>query len=160
MVSRKTDAYNRCQTLKALISAAFQRWANRQLNPPHTYSQREGGPSWIASLRYTITAKAEGNVPRGMMSGPMMQALLQDRFGLKIHLETREIPIYALTIGRGGNKMRRVEASQRPVSGSNGGIKLPPSFHIQNTLSTKWLSKQQDSNSSHRNERGPSSLGI
>lgn len=45
-----------------------------------------------------------------MMNGPMMQALLHDGFGLKIHTETREVPIYALTIARGGNKMQRVEA--------------------------------------------------
>jgi uncharacterized protein (TIGR03435 family) len=36
----------------------------------------------------------------------MLQALLEDRFGLKIHRETREVPVYALTVAKGGPKLR------------------------------------------------------
>jgi uncharacterized protein (TIGR03435 family) len=39
-----------------------------------------------------------------MMLGPMMQRLLEDRFHLKIHRETREGPVYFLTVARGGPK--------------------------------------------------------
>lgn len=41
-----------------------------------------------------------------MMQGPMLQALLEDRFKLKIHHETREGPVYALTLARGGSKLK------------------------------------------------------
>lgn len=36
----------------------------------------------------------------------MMQAILEDRFKLKIHRETREIPVYALTVAKGGLKIQ------------------------------------------------------
>ena len=41
-----------------------------------------------------------------MMTGPMLQALLEDRFRLKIHSETREIPIYELTVAKSGSKLK------------------------------------------------------
>jgi uncharacterized protein (TIGR03435 family) len=55
----------------------------------------EGTPSWAHSTRYTIDAKVEGHTKRGMMRGPMMQALFEDRFQFKVHRETREISGYA-----------------------------------------------------------------
>jgi uncharacterized protein (TIGR03435 family) len=39
----------------------------------------------------------------------MLQALLEDRFKLKIHRETREVPVYALAVAKGGVKLHRVE---------------------------------------------------
>jgi len=65
----------------------------------------EGGPSWIDSDRYQISAKAEGAVSRDVMNGPMLQALLEERFQLRIHRETREVPIYALTVAKSGLKL-------------------------------------------------------
>jgi uncharacterized protein (TIGR03435 family) len=40
-----------------------------------------------------------------MMLGPMMQSLLEDRFKLKIHRETRQVPVYALTVEKSGLKL-------------------------------------------------------
>ena len=40
------------------------------------------------------------------MQGPMLQALLEDRFKLKTHQETREVPVYALTVAKGGSKLK------------------------------------------------------
>jgi uncharacterized protein (TIGR03435 family) len=39
------------------------------------------------------------------MHGPMLQALLEDRFKLRVHRETRDVPVYALTIAKGGLKL-------------------------------------------------------
>ncbi len=66
----------------------------------------EGGPGWITSDRYQITAKAEDHASPAIMSGPMLQALLEDRFQLKIRRETREVPVYALTVSKGGFKLQ------------------------------------------------------
>ena len=44
----------------------------------------EGGPSWIHSESYQINARAEDAPSEGVMMGPMMQGLLEDRFRLKI----------------------------------------------------------------------------
>ncbi|SPE28423.1 hypothetical protein SBA3_1440008 [Candidatus Sulfopaludibacter sp. SbA3] len=59
-----------------------------------------GGPGWINSERYDIDAKAEGTAKSGMTQGPMLQTLLEDRFELKIHHGTKEIPVYNLS-GKG-----------------------------------------------------------
>jgi len=66
----------------------------------------EGGPSWLDSDRFEINARAEGGTSQITMAGPMMQALLEDRFNLKIHREIREVPAYALTVTKGGPKLK------------------------------------------------------
>jgi uncharacterized protein (TIGR03435 family) len=40
------------------------------------------------------------------MMGPMLQALLEDRFQLKMHRETKEVPVYFLTVGKSGSKLQ------------------------------------------------------
>jgi uncharacterized protein (TIGR03435 family) len=67
----------------------------------------EGAPGWIESERYRINAKAEGPASLGMMREPMLQALLEDRFKVKVHHETRELPVYALTVAKNGLKVKR-----------------------------------------------------
>jgi len=66
----------------------------------------EGSPTWLRSDRYTIDAKAEGPESIAMMRGPMMQALLEERFKLKIHRENREVPVYEMTLAKGSTKLR------------------------------------------------------
>lgn len=87
-----------------LIQRAYVRFANGRVNPfgivPIT-----GGPAWIHSQLYLINAKAEGNPSPEMMQGPMLQALLEDRFQLKVHRETKQVPVYALTVAKGGAKL-------------------------------------------------------
>jgi len=58
-------------------------------------AQLVGGPAWIYTDRYDIQAQsAQGGTPKEF--GERMQSLLAERFNLKLHSETREIPIYAL----------------------------------------------------------------
>jgi uncharacterized protein (TIGR03435 family) len=64
----------------------------------------EGGPGWIDSERYQITAKAEGTPGQNMMRGPMLVAVLEERFQLKVRRESREVPVYALTVTKNGFK--------------------------------------------------------
>jgi uncharacterized protein (TIGR03435 family) len=65
-----------------------------------------GGPAWINFDRYSIDAKPDAPQSQEMMRGPMLQALLEDRFRLKVHRETKEIPVYALTVAKGGLKLK------------------------------------------------------
>ena len=58
------------------------------------------------SERYSIEAKAERAVDRDMMQGPMLQIILEDRFQLKVRWETGERPVYALTVAKGGPKLK------------------------------------------------------
>jgi len=72
--------------------------------------QLVGGPDWISNERYDIVAKMEGDPPAvipGTGADHMMLAtrtLLADRFKLKVHKETRELDIYALTMAKPGGK--------------------------------------------------------
>jgi uncharacterized protein (TIGR03435 family) len=65
----------------------------------------EGAPAWTQSDRYTIEAKGDVAQKEGVMRGPMMQALLEDRFHLKIRRATRQVPVYELTVANGGPKL-------------------------------------------------------
>jgi uncharacterized protein (TIGR03435 family) len=64
-----------------------------------------GAPDWLTTDRYEIQAKAATDAPRDQMM-LMLQSLLEDRFKLKVHRETRELPVYLLTVARGGLKMQ------------------------------------------------------
>ena len=66
--------------------------------------QLSGGPDWISSQGYDIEAKAEGTPSNAEMQ-KMMQTLLEDRFKLKYHRETKELPVYTLAAGKGGLKL-------------------------------------------------------
>jgi bla regulator protein blaR1 len=92
-----------------LIEEAYGFFANGR-TPTWKSVPIEGAPSWLNSERYTIAAKAESPQSRAMMFGPMMQKLLEDRFKLKIRREIREVPVYNLTIAKGGP--RNLKASK------------------------------------------------
>ncbi|HET9194912.1 MAG TPA: M56 family metallopeptidase [Vicinamibacterales bacterium] len=64
-----------------------------------------GGPDWIRTTYYDI----EGRGPDPTVGNPevweMMRSLLIERAQLKYHVEQREMPVYALTVARGGHKL-------------------------------------------------------
>ena len=68
--------------------------------------QLVGGPDWINSDRFDIEAKIEGGAP---MTPQVLQSvirqILEERFALKAHKETRELPIYALMVARSDGRL-------------------------------------------------------
>jgi bla regulator protein blaR1 len=94
-----------------------------------------GGPSWISSDRWDIQARAEeGSVPLptgtrdSNAPDPValrLQSLLEDRFQLKFHRETRELPAYELTIAKSGSKLKLSE-DQGPFQPPKPGDPPPP----------------------------------
>lgn len=58
-----------------------------------------GAADWVTSERYDVDAKAEGNPTRDQIR-LMLQTLLAERLKLRVHYETHERPIYALTVAR------------------------------------------------------------
>jgi uncharacterized protein (TIGR03435 family) len=83
-----------------------------------------GGPSWITADRYDIAAKAEGDAPVvPEQIKQMTQALLTERFGLKYHRDTKEMPVYVLVVGKNGPKLKESapDAEKRLVLGSADG---------------------------------------
>ena len=68
--------------------------------------QIEGAPGWADGDRYDIDAKTAA-AGSGQNIRLLVRALLEDRFGLKHHTETRELTIYSLRLAKSGLKMTR-----------------------------------------------------
>lgn len=70
-------------------------------------------PDWmIKGDGYDIEANAAPGTTRKQMR-PMVQTLLQERFKLVIHRETRMLPLYVLTVARGGPKLKQAAEGER-----------------------------------------------
>jgi len=85
--------------------------------------QVSGGPSWIDSDRFDIVAKPEARANRAQVL-QMVQTLLEDRFKLKSHRGTKELPVFGLVIGKNGPKLKPTkpeEDAARPMKGFQGG---------------------------------------
>jgi uncharacterized protein (TIGR03435 family) len=85
-----------------------------------------GGPSWVGSSEFDIDAKvlpAEGATPLHLdrrQLKEMTKALLADRFELKVHAETRELPVYQLTLAKGGSKLKEAQPGDTYPNGVKG----------------------------------------
>ncbi len=62
-------------------------------------SQHSEGPSWMENDRYDIFAKTEGDATNAQMK-LMTRTLLAERFNLKFHRETREVPVLVISLGK------------------------------------------------------------
>lgn len=90
--------------------------------------QMSGGESWITNDQWSIEAEAaEGTVDPPSATPPYMgvphmmavrlQSLLEDRFELKTHRETRELQVYALTVSKNGSKLKAVDPPPQATRG-------------------------------------------
>jgi hypothetical protein len=75
--------------------------------------------------RFDIDAKSAGPASRGQLR-QMLQALLMDRFKLRVRAEAKEMPVYALVIAKGGHKLHEA------TGGPNAG------FELVNLVSGLW----------------------
>ena len=85
-----------------------------------TDRQISGGPAWINSDRWDIEAKAGRRGTSDEMHDALAR-LLEDRFHLKIRHETRELPVYLLTVDKQGVKMPVHDAGDlvhEPIGGN------------------------------------------
>jgi uncharacterized protein (TIGR03435 family) len=74
--------------------------------------QLSGGPGWMTTAGFYIDAKPDSAkpIPPGFAAvREMMRSLLEDRFKLAVHWETRQQPIYELVLARGGSKMKQAD---------------------------------------------------
>ena len=81
-------------SLKDYIGIAYE------LDPPQVIA-----PEWAGQQRFDIAANMPEGATREQMPR-MMRTLLAERFELKVHKESREFPVYALTVGKGGLKIK------------------------------------------------------
>ena len=100
----------------ALIATAFGN------GHPLLPEQIEGGPDWIRSDRFDVVAKTDTTVADEAtlyrQLPTLLQPVLQERFRLKAHWETRQLPVYALVLahnnGSLGPQLRRSNCRPRP----------------------------------------------
>jgi uncharacterized protein (TIGR03435 family) len=91
-------------TLSAMVAGAYQRF---------TRDAREtiGGPDWFNDARFDVIALAPGGLPPVDADGfpsqllAMFRRMLEDRFRLVTHSETRERPIYNLVLDRADRRL-------------------------------------------------------
>lgn len=93
-------------------------------------SEIVGGPAWLDDQIYEVHAKINGRLSEAMQQMPggestqqielMEQSLLAERFKLKAHFETRELPEFALVAAKGGPKLTPADPSLPP----NGSTRI------------------------------------
>ena len=135
-------------TLRELVAYAYQR---------HPFDRREviGGPAWIDTDRFDVTAKASAEHAIDADGGfrqtwAMLGRLLADRFNVKLHEEDRDRPVYALRLARSdgtlGPQLQRTDvdcgvatrsggAPPQPGKGPPCSTKNPPGRLFANTAS-------------------------
>jgi len=87
-----------------------------------------GAPNWLKSERFDIQAEADGTEltvldrlnPRDQSHArhQMIQSLLANRFQLKVHEESKVLPVYELVIAKGGSKLGTAQASATQADGA------------------------------------------
>ena len=80
-----------------------------------------GGPGWLHDTGFDIEAKGDPNATRAQLM-LMLQSLLEERFQLQYHRETRQVPVYALTVTKGGSKL--------PPPKEGGCVKTGPNVQL------------------------------
>jgi uncharacterized protein (TIGR03435 family) len=115
----------RCTTLWGLIYNAF---------PVRPNSSFPGLPGWANSAAFDVDAKMGDEALQALRKLPpekqmeisqqMRQAILADRFQLRVHHETREGQIYKLILAKSGFKLKEAPASDRDDGSSWGNGKI------------------------------------
>ena len=98
-----------------------------------------GLPGWADSAKFDVEAKMDAETIAALKAMPkeqadeqrrqMMQAMLADRFKLKVHRETKELPIYSLVIAKGGFKLKDADPNSTYPDGIKGTRRRLPSGH-------------------------------
>lgn len=95
-------------------------------------SQIVGGPDWISSERFDIRAMGpRGNALNFIQVQMGVQKLLADHFTLVLHRDTRELPVYALVVGKDGPKLEEIHLDNAALRKSRMLAKPPGHLEAQ-----------------------------
>jgi len=72
------------------------------------------GPAWLSDRSFDIEAKVPEGTPKEELNA-MLQSLLEERFGLKVHRDTRTGQGFALVVGKNGPKLKPAEPPPAPA---------------------------------------------
>lgn len=101
----------RATTMLKLISVAYG------VNPDRVV----GGPDWLSTARFDIVAKAASKKASQTDLLEMLRTLLADRFGLSVKEEQKDVPVYLLSVGPKGSKLKASAHPQAPDCPSADG---------------------------------------
>jgi len=80
--------------------------------------QVTGGPAWMETVKFDLSARPEAEgMPNQKQLKTMMQKLLTDRFKLVFHRDKKELPVYAITVAKGGPKLAKSEGDPNGLPG-------------------------------------------
>jgi uncharacterized protein (TIGR03435 family) len=98
-------------------------------------SQVIGGPEWIERERFDVDARAATPPPDGPEALiPMLKTLLSERFALRSHTESRQLPAYVLTRAQEG----RLGPQIRPTQADCSGQRVPTQEEIRASVRDGW----------------------
>jgi uncharacterized protein (TIGR03435 family) len=99
-----------------------------------------GGPTWFTTTMFDIDAKADAALSakmQGLSSDAgrhekerMVRGLMAERFKLATHIETRELPIYALVVGKGGPKLGAIQTGGTTVNSGRAHMEVQGSNSV------------------------------
>ncbi len=104
--------------------------------------QVTGAPAWFDSDKFDVSAKPDTpGIPNVKQMQGMLRTLLAERFQLEYHRDKRELSAYAITVAKGGAKIRKEENSPVPAPGFGG----PPQrgFNVRNATIAEFASVMQ-----------------
>jgi uncharacterized protein (TIGR03435 family) len=114
--------------LKAVLAEAF-----------HVKMDQIVGPAWLDADCFAIVAKMPEGAARDQVPA-MLQALLEDRFHLAAHKESRPQPGYALVVDKNGPKFKEADASS-PLAGQVRFLSAPEASGIKGPVSMALLAR-------------------
>ena len=80
------------------------------------------GPGWLATERYDINART-GDTASNEQIKAMLQTLIAERFKLSLHREKKELPVFAILVGKNGPRLKAGDASGgRRIGPADGGV--------------------------------------
>jgi uncharacterized protein (TIGR03435 family) len=93
-----------------------------------------GGPAWLTTQKFSLEAKADPRVDELISSlsleqgkqlkRKMLVALLTERFKLAMHFETKDMPVYAMGIAKGGPKLGGIKPGDGSLPTGNDRIEI------------------------------------
>ena len=87
------------------------------------------GPDWMRSSRWNVVARLPEGASQDHQVPRMMQALLAERFQLKVHHEKREQPVYAIEVAKGGPRLEAIgPAGEDSTAPAPAGASAPGLF--------------------------------
>jgi uncharacterized protein (TIGR03435 family) len=94
----------------------LQNWAMLDLIAAayHVRATQVSGPAWLSDQGFDIEAKVPDGASKEELNA-MLQSLLEERFGLKVHRDTRTGQGFALVVGKNGPKLKPAELPSAPA---------------------------------------------